>query len=198
VSNPVRSPATYQDVLDAPSEQVAELISGELHLSPRPGWPHATATSVLGMDLGGAFLRGRGGPGGWWIVFEPELHLGEDVVVPDLAGWRQDRMPSPPREAFTTLAPDWCCEVVSPGTARRDRGLKVPIYARAGVSHVWLVEPLAQTLEVLRLADESYLLAATFGGSDRVRAEPFEAIELELGALWPQGTDESQGEASKG
>ena len=136
------------------------------------------------MDIGSAFQRGRGGPGGWWIVYEPELHLGGDIVVPDLAGWRRSRMPEAPTGAFTEVAPDWVCEALSPSTARRDRVLKVPLYAREHVPWVWLVDASARTLEVLKLQGEGFFLHATFGGSGRVRADPFEAIELELGALW--------------
>ncbi len=183
MSQPAPRPATYQDVLDAPEHVVAELIGGQLYTQPRPAPPHAAAASVLGMDIGGAFHRGRGGPGGWWILFEPELHLREEVLVPDLAGWRRERMPEQPQTAYYELAPDWVCE--APSTVRVDRVLKVPIYAREGVSHVWLVSPAEQTLEVLELDGSSYRLIATFGGNAVVRAEPFAAIELELAALWP-------------
>lgn len=183
----MRRPATYQDVLDAPEHLVAELIGGELHTHPRPAPSHATAASVLGMDLGGPFHRGKGGSGGWWILDEPELHLHEDVLVPDLASWRRERMPQQPREAYYQLAPDWVCEVLSPATARLDRVRKVPIYARERVQHVWLVNPTDQTLEVLRLDGAGYRLIATHGADERVRAEPFDAVELELAALWATG-----------
>lgn len=186
MSQPAHRPATYQDVLDAPSHLVAELIAGALHTHPRPGPAHAGAASVLGMDIGGPFHRGRGGPGGWWILDEPELHLGEDVLVPDLGGWRRERMPEQPRTAYYELAPDWVCEVLSPSTARVDRVLKLPLYARAGVLHVWLADPGAQTLEVYRQAGEHYLLVESHGGNSVVRAEPFAAIELELSAVWGQ------------
>ncbi len=132
MSQPTARPATYQDVLDAPEHLVAELIAGVLRTQPRPALPHATAASVLGMDLGGPFQRGRGGPGGWWILDEPELHLGEDVLVPDLAGWRRERVPTAPKGAYQELAPDWVCEVLSPSTLQLDRMLKLPRYARAG------------------------------------------------------------------
>jgi len=184
MSQPVRKPATYQDVLDAPPHVVAELIAGELHTHPRPAPAHASAASVLGMDIGSPFHRGRGGPGGWWILDEPELHLGKDVLVPDLAGWRRERMPEPPSTAYYALAPDWACEVLSPSTARVDRVLKVPIYARERVNYVWLVSPAEQTLEVLQLDGESYRLLATHGGDAVVRVEPFAAVELELQAPW--------------
>lgn len=118
------------------------------------------------------------------ILHEPELHFGEDVLVPDLAGWRRERMPEMPATAFTTLAPDWLCEVPSPSTARVDRGEKMPIYAREGVLHLWLVDPLAQTLEIFRLDGATYRLLSTVSGEASVRAEPFDAIALELAVLW--------------
>ena len=122
--------ATYEDVLNAPENKVAEILDGELFLSPRPAPRHAAAASSLGGRVGGPFDGGIGGPGGWWILDEPELHFGEHVLVPDLAGWRRERMPAIPDVAFFTLAPDWVCEVLSPSTARIDRGEKLPIYAR--------------------------------------------------------------------
>jgi len=184
MSQPAPRPATYQDVLDAPPHVVAELICGQLYTHPRPAPAHATTASVLGMDIGGPFHRGRGGPGGWWILYEPELHFGRDVLVPDLAGWRRERLPEPPRTAYYELAPDWVCEVLSPSTARVDRVLKVPVYARERVKHVWLVSPTEQTLEVLQLDGESYRLLPTHGGDAVVRVEPFAAVELELPPLW--------------
>jgi Uma2 family endonuclease len=175
--------ATYQDVLAAPEHVVAELVDGVLHTQARPGGPHAEAASVLGMDLGSSFHRGRGGLGGWIILDEPELHLGEDVLVPDLAGWRRERLPEVPAEPYFELAPDWVCEVLSRGTALFDRRHKVPRYASARIQHVWLVDPLEKSLELLRLDGVSSRLLATFGGNERVRIEPFDAIELELEAL---------------
>jgi Uma2 family endonuclease len=136
------------------------------------------------VDLGGPFHHGRGGPGGWWIVDEPELHVGEDIVVPDLAGWRRERMPEFPKTAFFTLAPDWLCEVLSPSTERLDRARKLRVYAREGVGHVWLVNPEARTLEVYRSSEERWLLLATHASDAIVRAEPFDAIELDLLPLW--------------
>jgi Uma2 family endonuclease len=176
--------ATYEDLLKVPNEKVAEIVDGELYVSPRPAAPHALAASVLGVDLGGPFHHGRGGPGGWWIVDEPELHVGEDIVVPDLAGWRRERMPEFPKTAFFTLAPDWLCEVLSPSTERLDRARKLRVYAREGVGHVWLVNPEARTLEVYRSFEERWLLLATHASDAIVRAEPFDAIELDLLPLW--------------
>lgn len=164
---------------------VAEIVDGDLRLTPRPGKPHAAAATALGEELGPPFKRGRGGPGGWILLFEPELHLGSDILVPDLDGWRRERLPVlTTDEPFFSLPPDWVCEVLSPRTASMDRADKLPIYAREGVRHVWLVDPLQRTLEVLRLADEGWTLIAVHQGGERVRAEPFDAIELDLSILW--------------
>lgn len=172
-----------------PSHLVAEIVGGDLHTSPRPAFRHAAASSALGGELWSPFHQGRGGPGGWWILFEPELHLGDDVVVPDLAGWRRERMPELPDVAASSLAPDWVCEVVSPGTERLDRAKKMPAYAREGVAHLWLVNPSARTREVYRLVEGRWLPLATHEGTARVRAEPFDAVELELAPLWGQESD---------
>jgi Uma2 family endonuclease len=189
VVSPAPRRATYADVLAAPENLVAELIDGVLYCQPRPRGRHAEAASVLGMDVGAAFHRGRGGPGGWIVLDEPELHLGEHVLVPDLAGWRRSRLPDVGELAFFELAPDWVCEVLSPRTALLDRRRKLPIYAQNGVAHVWLVDPAVQTLESFRLDGDTYRLLGTLGGTDRARIEPFEAIELELSALWPQAVE---------
>jgi Uma2 family endonuclease len=150
--------ATYADLEAVPSTKVAELIGGVLHVMPRPAPRHARASSALGVELGGPFDRGRGGPGGWWILDEPELHYpdpaapGEiEALVPDLAGWRRRRMPELPDEAFFALAPDWICEVLSKSTEDTDRNEKMPIYAREGVRHAWLIDPITKTLEVFVL-----------------------------------------------
>ncbi len=181
-----RKPATYADLEALPPNKVGELIGGELYASPRPATPHAVAASHLGAELSGPFERGRGGPGGWLILDEPELHFAEDVLVPDLAGWRRERMPRAPKGVGITLAPDWLCEVLSPSTATLDRGAKLPVYAREGVRHVWLLDPVLRMLEVFRLEGAHYSLLATHTGSARVRTEPFEALELELAFLWDE------------
>lgn len=186
---------TYADIAALPEHVVGEILGGELVVSPRPAAPHARASSVLGALIGSAFDLGLGGPGGWWIVDEPELSLGVDPsfdpVVPDIAGWRREAMPEHPVTPQFHSVPDWICEVISPSTRRRDRVLKLPFYAQAGVRHVWLVDPGAQTLEVFRLVDGGWHLAGVYGGDEAVRAEPFEAIELPLGALWlnPSATE---------
>lgn len=184
MGDPAKREATYEDVLAAPEHMVAEIIAGELRLFPRPAARHAAAASALGEELGPPFKRGRGGPGGWILLDEPELHLGRDILVPDLAGWRRERMPRVPDEAYFTLAPDWACEVLSPKTARTDRAEKLPIYLREGVGHVWLVDPRARTLEVLERAGAAWTLLGVHKDGARVRARPFEAIELELAVLW--------------
>jgi Uma2 family endonuclease len=177
-------PATYQDVLDAPPHLVAELISGELRLSPRPAGPHAVVASALGAELAPPFARGRGGPGGWLILDEPELHLDANILITDLAGWRRERLPAVEDVAFFTLAPDWLCEVLSPSTEKTDRADKLPAYHVAGVGHVWLLHPKHRTLEVLRRTPEGWLTVAVHRDDQRVRAEPFAAVELDLAALW--------------
>jgi Uma2 family endonuclease len=179
--------ATYDDVLAAPSNKVAEIIEGDLVLSPRPAGPHTAASSALGEELGPPFKRGRGGPGGWIILDEPELHLGADVLVPDLAAWRLSTMANIADEPYFTIRPDWVCEVLSPSTERRDRADKIRLYASAGVSNAWLVNPLQHTLEVLRLSSErpgQWTSVGVFIDDAKVRGEPFEAFELDLSVLW--------------
>jgi Uma2 family endonuclease len=192
-----RRRATYEDVLDAPEHMIAQVIDGELVLMPRPAKPHAVAATVLGEELGPPFRRGKGGPGGWILLDEPELHLGEDVLVPDLAGWRRERMPVIVADLpYFTLAPDWVCEVLSPRSAKLDRAHKLPIYAREQVVHVWLVDPAERTLEILRREGASWLLVGVWSDDARPRGEPFDAIELDLGALWADV--EMKGEATAG
>jgi Uma2 family endonuclease len=180
----LKTGATYEDLGDVPEHFVGEILGGELYATPRPALQHAHAASVLGIELGGPFHRGRNGPGGWWIIDEPELHFGADVLVPDLAGWRRERLPQIPAALYLTVSPDWICEVLSPSTETIDRAKKLAIYARERVGNAWLVNPGSQTLEVLRLESERWSLLATHDGAAKVRAEPFAAIELELGALW--------------
>lgn len=184
LSTPPGRPATLEDLLAVPENEIGEIIFGELVTQPRPAAPHTRAASRLGIEVGGPFDRGRGGPGGWIILFEPELHLLPDVLVPDLAGWRRERMPELPHTAAFTLAPDWVCEVMSPGTQVRDRVAKMRIYAREGVNYVWLVDPVAQLLEAFRLDKGTWVRVLSANGAEKVRCEPFDAIELELAALW--------------
>ncbi|MCY3997668.1 MAG: Uma2 family endonuclease [Rhodobacter sp.] len=192
--------ATYRDVLDAPPGMVAEVLAGVLHTQPRPAPRHAWASSRLGGRLDGPFNPGDG-PGGWWIVFEPELHLGADIVVPDLGGWRRDTMPDYPDTAYCTVAPDWACEVLSPSTRRIDRHEKSGIYAREGVSHLWFVDPDARTLEAFELREGRWVLLATLADGAPVSLPPFDAVTFPLDALWPDSVsdlDDGEGYARDG
>lgn len=181
-----RELATYQDLLNAPDNLIAELVDGELFLSPRPMPPHARFASALGMDIGSAYDRGRGGPGGWWIIFEPEVHfaLNERAVVPDLGGWRRERMPVLPSDHRVTVAPDWICEVLSPSTYRWDRETKLPLYAQYRVPWVWYVEPIKRYVEIMEYVERDYDLVAKYEGNAKFRAEPFTEIEIDLGSIW--------------
>jgi Uma2 family endonuclease len=181
-----RRRATYEDLCAVPEHLVAEIIDGELITSPRPAPRHAVAHSAILAQLNGPFggPPGRDGPGGWWVLFEPELHLGDDVLVPDVAGWRRERMPSIPDTAFFPLAPDWVCEVISPSSGRLDRVRKMPVYAREGVAHVWLVDPIARTLEVFRLDGTHWAVDATYAGDAPIRVVPFDAIDVDPRRWW--------------
>ncbi len=181
---PLDRPATYEDLAKVPDIMVAEIIDGELYATPRPAPRHAVAGASLGVLVGGPYGQARGGPGGWWILYEPELHFRNDVLVPDWAGWRRTRMPTVPETAYFSVAPDWVCEILSPSTASLDRVKKLAIYAREQVPFAWFVDPVARTLEVMRLDNGRWTLLAAHSGSEIVRAEPFEEIGLELQRLW--------------
>ncbi|MFM9940082.1 MAG: Uma2 family endonuclease [Hyphomicrobiaceae bacterium] len=178
-------PATYADIEALPANMVGEILYGVLHAHPRPAPRYARASSMLGAELSGPFDRGRGGPGGWIILDEPELHLDPHVIVPDIAGWRRERLPRLPDTAYIETAPDWICEILSPSTQRVDRTDKLAIYATFGVKHCWYVDPLAKTLEVLALQGDKWLIAATFKDADAVTAPSFEAHTFALDVLWP-------------
>jgi len=177
--------ATYEDLFDLPENMVGEILNGDLHTHPRPAPKHARAYSALTGSLWNPYDSGSGGPGGWWILDEPELHLGSDILVPDLAGWKREHMPKLPETAWFELAPDWACEILSPSTARSDRIIKMPIYAREGVKHLWLVDPDLKTLEIYELnADSHWTLISTLKDDDPVSQPPFDAIEFSLSVLW--------------
>jgi Uma2 family endonuclease len=178
--------ATYDDLVAVPDHLVAEIVDDELWTSPRPAPRHATAASLLGAVLTMGFGAGRP-PGGWRILAETELHLGAHTVVPDIAGWRLERMPKLPETAYFSLAPDWVCEVLSPSTALLDRAKKLRIYAEAGVAYAWLVDPLLRSIEVLRRdATGHWTLLDTRVGAVVVHAEPFAAVEVDLALLWSE------------
>ncbi len=190
MSAPAVRRATYQDVLDAPANVIAEVIFGALHTQPRPALPHARVSSRLGVAIGRRFDLDdddSDGPGGWILYDEPELHLGAepDIVVPDIAGWHRERLAGTQQDgAFLSVPPDWLCKVLSPSTQRLDRAEKMDIYLREQVRHVWLIDPLARTLEVYRHGGELWHRIAVHHGDAVVRAEPFDAVELPLRRLW--------------
>jgi Uma2 family endonuclease len=179
-------PTPYEQLQALPEGLIGEILDGQLHAQPRPTGRHAFAVSSLAGELFSPFQKGRGGPGGWWLLFEPELHflVDTEVDVPDIAGWRRERMPSLPEGHRFTVVPDWVCEVLSPSTESKDREIKMPIYARYGVAHAWLLDPRKRTLETYALTDGAWRETGRYRGSPSVRAAPFEAAVLELGDLW--------------
>ncbi len=182
--NAVIRPAGYDDVLRLPDHVTGEILAGQLHTQPRPTSRHARVQTGLGHRLFGSFDIGDGGPGGWVILAEPELHLGTHVFVPDLAGWKRDRLPDIP-DGPVNVVPDWVCEILSPSTARKDRQIKLPLYGELGVQHAWIVDPVAKTIEVFRHDGAHWMLLATFADQDLMRAEPFEAVAIEIKHFWP-------------
>ena len=181
---PAQQPATYEDLFDLPKNLVGEIVAGRLITHPRPAPKHARVYSALGGEIWSPFDQGRNGPGGWWILDEPELHLDYDILVPDLAGWRRSRMPKLPETAWFELPPDWVCEILSPSTARVDRAEKLPIYARHGVRHAWLVDPDLRTQEVFENRDGQWLLLTVLKDDAAVSQPPFDAISFSLSSLW--------------
>ena len=182
---PAKREATYRDVLEAPPHLIAEILHGDLFLQPRPAAPHAAAASVLSMLLGNPYRLGRGGPGGWVLLYEPELHLGRHVLVPDLAGWRRADHPELDlTAAYFERAPTWVAEVLSPATRATDRVRKLPIYAEHGVEYAWLVDPIDRTLEVYRSASGRWTLLGAYSDDAEIEPEPFDAVPLPLGELW--------------
>ena len=181
-------PVSYQDVLDAPPHRVAEIVNGVFYLQAKPAPPHGEVAGGLMSFLRDPFQMGRGGPGGWWIQAEPELYFGSRdyrTLVPDLAGWRRERLPVLPRRwADLKVAPDWVCEILSPSTMRLDRTQKMAIYAEAGIAHLWMADPLACTLEIFELIDGRWTLTAAHGGKPEISAAPFDTVPLTLGDLW--------------
>ncbi|MFZ4701548.1 MAG: Uma2 family endonuclease [Candidatus Methylumidiphilus sp.] len=180
-------PSLYEKLNDLPETITGEIIDGELFTQPRPTGRHGLVEGSLNIRLGGPFHFGDGGgPGGWWIIPEPEIHFVRDtvVVVPDLAGWRRESMPAIPDDHRFEFVPEWVCEILSPSTMQKDRIKKLPLYARFGVAHAWLVDPVAQTLEAFSLTDGKWLLVATLKDDDPVSVPPFEATTFSLSDLW--------------
>jgi len=190
MAQPVREhdtpPATYADLLQLPEHLTGEILNGELHTMPRPAIRHARASSVLSGKVAPTFDFDNTGSDGWLILFEPELHLGDKphILVPDLAGWRRERLPSLPDTAWLELSPDWACEVLSPSTASKDRILKMPIYRAEGVEWFWIVDPEHKTLEAYQSSGGHWILLGAWGDDDLARIPPFDAIEISLAALW--------------
>ena len=180
-----KKPATYQDIIDLPENMVGQIVDGELHATPRPAMRHGFVSTGLGIVLGAPFQYGVNGPGGWHFISEPELHFGNDVLVPDLAGWKLPRTPAPD-SMHTSLNPDWVCEVLSPSTAAFARKRKMPVYWREGVGHAWVIDPGTRTLEAFRRApaEREWIPLGTWTGDHHVRVEPFDAVELDLSQLW--------------
>ncbi len=184
MTEPARKRAVYEDLFTIPVNMTGEIINGELIVTPRPSRRHIYAGSTLGDEIGPPYRIGRGGPGGWIILDEPEISLGESILVPDMAGWRKERFPVEEPHNWISVAPDWVCEILSPGTAQLDRAEKMPLYARHHIRHAWLIDPILKTLEVFRLEPEQWIVLGVYTGSARVRAEPFSEVELDLGLLW--------------
>lgn len=177
----------YQQLQRLPDHLTGQIIAGELVVSPRPTIPHANAETDIAADLRVRFGRRSGGsgfPGGWLILIEPELHLGDDVLVPDIAGWKRETLPHLPRAANIDVTPDWVCEVLSPRTAKQDRNQKARCYHRAGVTWRWLIDPELQTLEIYRREGDFWTLIGIYEGDSVVRAAPFDAVELDMSPWW--------------
>ena len=185
MAQPKTWPATYADIEALPPHVTGEIALGVLHTHPRPSPRHGIAAGELHAELSNPFRRGRGGPGGWVFIPEPELHLGPNIIVPDIAGWRRERLPALPETAGIKTPPDWLCEVLSPSTQRFDRTTKLALYAAFAVAHCWYVDPVAKTLEVFERQGDKWLLTATFKDADPVTAPPFEAHTFPLDVLWP-------------
>ena len=187
MAEPAKKKATYDDLYTIPENTTGEIVDGELFVTPRPSARHTYASSVLGAEVGAAYHSGRSGPGGWIILDETEILLGEHLLVPDLAGWRKERFPGVPQENWVSVSPDWVCEVISPGTIRLDKIRKMSLYGQHRVQYLWLIDPVARTLDVFRLETENWVVAGFFADDDKVRAKPFQEVEFELSNLWLEG-----------
>lgn len=176
--------ASYEDLFTIPENMTGEIVDGELIVSPRPSRKNIYAASTLGSELGPAYHTGKTGPGGWVILIEPEVGLGEDILVPDLAGWRRERLSVSEEHNWISVRPDWVCEVISPGSIRTDRVKKMRVYAGHGVPHLWFIDPIGKTLEVYRFQSGNFIVAGIYAENEKVRAEPFPEVEIDLSNLW--------------
>lgn len=187
MSEPAPRLATYEDLLGLSEDVRAEILEGQIITAPSPLPKHAKTQGALRRFLGGPFDDddGFGGPGGWWIFVEVDVQLERHQVVrPDVAGWRRSRLPQPDEIRPIDVTPDWVCEVLSPSTEARDRGVKRDLYARHGVAHYWIVDPDARILEAFELSAERWTLLGTYGDGASVRLAPFEDVELDVGRLF--------------
>jgi Uma2 family endonuclease len=192
---PAKIPATYADIEALPAHMTGEIINGVLHTHPRPSNEHGFAYTSLTDELVSPFQKGRGGPGGWTFIQEPELHLGPHTVSPDMCGWRKDRMPHVPRAKFVdNIVPNWVCEFLSASTEKRDRGEKRVIYSTYGVDHYWLIDPRVRSVEIFQRLDRQWLAIGYFTDKEKLIAPPFEAITIDLSFLWPD--DDAEGDGS--
>lgn len=183
---PKRSPATLHEALARPESERVELIRGSLMPKAAPTAEHGRTQSRLVRDIGGPFDRLPGGqwPGGWWILTEVDVALGPELLRPDVAGWRRERVPQPPSGRPIGIRPDWICEVLSPSTENIDRVDKLHSYFQAGVPHLWLADPIERVLEVYRRTEVAFALILTAKSGQKIRAEPFDAVELEVDELF--------------
>ena len=179
--------AIYEDLLRLPDDVRAEVLAGQIVTAPAPLPKHSRAQRALGRFIGGPFDDddGRGGPGGWWIFVEVDIAFGlHDIVRPDLAGWRRERLVAPGELRPISIRPDWVCEVLSPSTAARDKVQKRKLYAEHGVPHYWIIDVDARTLEAFSLEGGRWLLTGSYDEHDAASIPPFQAIELEIGRLF--------------
>ncbi len=183
---PASTPASRSDLEALPDNVVGEIIDGVLYTSPRPRAWHTKIESILTTDLVSSYQRGHNGPGGWWILVEPGIELpGAPEIVPDLAGWKTQRLPRLPNDSPIDVVPDWVCEILSPSTRRHDQLIKRPFYARAGVAFIWVIDLAAHTLTASKLVDGQWLEIGVYGSVSSFRAEPFDAVELSMAEWWP-------------
>lgn len=188
MTEPARKRATYNDLYSIPENMIGEIINGDLIVSPRPSRKHGYTASIIGNELGPPYNMGRGGPGGWIIIGEPEISFSDNILVPDLAGWRKERFPESEDHNWISVSPDWVCEIVSQRSVRIDRVKKMGIYAQHRVGYYWIVDPTTKTLETLKNEAGRWLILGTYAEDDKVRAEPFQGVEIDLNSLWLENT----------